>query len=75
MPKKRTKIREARSPEEFREAVVERWHEVYRAAPPAPSVEEAERQCAIAERGASRRRPLGGRFLGHRPLDDEDFDE
>ena len=80
MPRKRTKIREARTTEEFSAAVVERWHEVYRAAPPSPPAEEAERQRALTERGRSRplgepaRRPLGGRFLGQRPMDDDDFD-
>ena len=83
MPKKRTRIREARTTEEFREAVVERWHEVYRAVPAPPPFEEIVTRRPASDRGEvrrsflgpGRRPPAGGGFLGRRPMDDDDFDD
>jgi hypothetical protein len=82
---KKTRIREARTVEELREAVVERWHKIYRAAPPSPSAEEILSRRPTIEREGSRFSRLagsggrpgrpGGGFFGHRPTFDDDFDE
>ena len=82
MPKKKTRISEAKTMADFRAAVVERWHEVYRIVPPPPdesSRERFSRDRGESQRflGAASRRPAGsglGRFLGQRPMEDDDFD-
>jgi hypothetical protein len=82
VPKKKTRISEAKTMADFRAAVVERWHEVYRASPP-PS-DESSRERFLPDRREPRRSLVGsglrstgsglGRFLGQRPMDDDDFD-
>ena len=37
-----TKIRQAKSAEEFRDAVVERWKQIYRGAPTPPAVQNPD---------------------------------
>ena len=83
MAKKKTRIREARDVDEFREAVVERWHEIYRSTAPRPTSDEISRR-PLLDRGEVRRLPgaterpfgaSGGRFLGRRPTEFDDFDE
>jgi len=83
VPKRKTRIREARDAAEFREAVVERWHEVYRSAAPQVAPEEILHRPPF-DRGEARhflgptRRPFGAtgwRFLGRRPTEHDDFDD